>query len=49
MKRVFQKRVQDQLALQILKSGFQTGTPEAPQVLRLDFDQKLDRFGLTAN
>jgi ATP-dependent Clp protease ATP-binding subunit ClpB len=41
MKRVFQRRVQDKLALEMLRGGFQPG-----QVLRMDFDPKREEFYL---
>jgi ATP-dependent Clp protease ATP-binding subunit ClpB len=41
MKRVFQRRIQDKLALEMLKGGFRPG-----QVLRMDFDPKREEFYL---
>ncbi len=41
MKRVFQRRIQDKLALEMLKGRFESG-----QVIRMDFDPKREEFYL---
>lgn len=48
LKRVFQKRVQDALAMDILRGGIQAGTPESPRKVLIDYDPKLERMILTA-
>lgn len=46
MKRVFQKRVQDVLALELLKGGVESGTVEAPKSFQLGYDKKLERMSI---
>jgi ATP-dependent Clp protease ATP-binding subunit ClpB len=43
MKRVFQKRIQDPLAIELLQ-GRIGGTPDAPGKVTVDFDKKREEF-----
>jgi ATP-dependent Clp protease ATP-binding subunit ClpA len=43
MKRVFQKRIQDRLAIELLQGRIQ-GTPDQPGRVTVDFDKKREEF-----
>ena len=46
MKRVFQKRIQDKLALELLRGGFKS-EPDSLKSLRVDYDHKKEIFSFS--